>query len=230
MRQLLIFGSLALLPGVEVTADPPAEWKLPEADGQKWAARIRKALPGPRDKWSVEVRGNEITVRRNKPVMMARWPINGPAGPTPARPSLDGERTILFVFRFGPKMSVDEWDRLAVVNAASDKEEDRLEEAFHIHRSKGKIVARTPEEKERLRAFQAAVAKLPRHSLPDLYTPDHSVYFLHSGDWLTFPADKVVAAECQDVQNTLLRLFGWYNLHAAGGGTEVGRYLPEPRR
>src|SRR5262245_46928033 len=107
MRQLLILGSLALLPGVGATADPPAEWKLPEADGQKWAARVGKAVS--RDNWSVEVRGNEITVRRDKPVRMARVLPNSPPG---AKPIPDGERTIRFVLRFAPKMSVDEYDRL----------------------------------------------------------------------------------------------------------------------
>jgi hypothetical protein len=225
MRQLLILGSLALLPGVGATADPPAEWKLSEADGQKWAARVRKAVA--RENWSVEVRGNEITVRRSKPVMMARVPINAPEG---TKPSLDGERTIRIVLRFGPKMSMDEYDRLAAVNAASDKEQDRLEQALGMTHKFHEFVATTPEEKERLRAFRAAVAKLPWHSLPDMYTPDHSVYFLRLWDMFLFPADKAIAAECRDVEDALVRFFGTYDPHAAAGGRIVGRHVPEPRR
>jgi hypothetical protein len=190
MRQLLLLGSLALLPGVAATAEPPAEWKLPETEGQRWAAQVGKAVA--RDSWSVEVRGNDITVRRDKPVMMARVLPNAAPG---ARPIPDGERTIRFVLRFAPKMSVDEYARLAAVNAASEREYDRLHQAVGLPHKFDEFIATTPEEKERVRAFQAAVAKLPRHTLPDLYTPDHSVYLLHPWDGWSSPADEAVAAE-----------------------------------
>lgn len=225
MRQLLLFGWLALLPGPGAQADPPAAWKLPEADGQKWAARVRKAVA--RDNWSVELQGNEITVRRTKPVAMARVLPN----PTPgAKPIPDGERTIRFVLRFGPKLSLEEYDRLAAVNAASAKEYDRLHRAVGLSHKFDDFIARTPEEQERVRAFRAAVAKLPRHTLPDLYTLDHSIYLLHPWDGWSSPADTTVAAECRDVQDTLLRLFGTYDPDAAARRRWVGQYLPEPRR
>jgi hypothetical protein len=69
---------------------------------------------------------------------------------------------------------------------------------------------------------------LPRHTLPDLYTPEHSISFFHPWDWWSSPAKKEVAAECQDVQERLMRFFGMYDPSAAAGGQGVGRYLPEP--
>jgi hypothetical protein len=225
MRHLLILASLALLPGVAARADPPKEWKLPEAEGQRWAARVGRAVA--RDNWSVEARGNEITVRRNKPVVMVRVLPNPAPG---AKPIPDGEKTIRFVLRFAPKMSVDVYDRLAAVNAASEKEYDRLQRAVGLSHKFDEFTATTPEEKERVRAFRAAVAKLPRHTLPDLYTPDHSVYLLHPWDGWSSPADEAVAAECRDVQDALLRLFGMYDPVAAARGRGVGQYLPERRR
>jgi hypothetical protein len=224
MRQILFLGSLVLLPGLGAGADPPAEWKLPEADGQKWTARVAKAVG--RDNWSVEVRGSEISVRRNQPVKIVRVLAN-PAPDT--KPIPDGERTVRFVLRFAPKMSADEYDRLAVVNAASEKEYDRLRRAVGLSYKFDEFIATTPEEKERVRAFREAVAKLPRHTLPDLYTPDHSVYLLQSGDGWSSPADETVAAECRDVEDTLLRLFGMYDPVAARRGRGVGQYLPPPR-
>lgn len=225
MRTVLILSCLAAGPCAGMAADPPADWKLPEADGQKWAARVKAAVG--RDNWAVEVRGNEITVRRAKPVAMIRVFPN----PEPeAKPVPDGERTIRFVLRFAPKMSADEYDRLAAVNAGSDAEYDRLKRAVGLPHKFDDFIATTPEEKERVQKFRAAVAKLPRHELPDLYTPDHSIHFLQSGDGWSFPADKTVAAECRDVEDTLMRLFGMYDPRAATRGRGVGRYLPEPRR
>lgn len=225
MRQLLILGSLALTPGIGIAADPPTEWKLPEADGQKWAARIQKAVS--QDNWSVEVRGNEITVRRNKPVTMARL---GPNAPPLAKPHPDGEKVIRFVLRFAPKMSMDEYDRLATVNAASEKEYERLHRAVGLPHKFDQFIATTPEEKERVRAFRAAVEKLPRHTLPDLYTPDHGIYFLHPWDGWSSPADETISAECHHVEDTLMRLFGMYSPAAAARSRGVGQYPPEVRR
>jgi hypothetical protein len=221
MGRLLVLGSLALAPGA--AADPPADWKLPEADGQRWAERVKAVV---RDGWSVELRGNEITVRRDKPVAMVRVFAN----PAPdSQPIPDGERTVRFVLRYSPKMSIEEYDRLAAVNAESAKEYDRLHRAVGLPHKFDDFIATTPVDKERVRAFREAVAKLPRHDLPDLYTPDQSVFFLHPWDGWSTPADAAVAAECRDVEDTLMRLFGMYDPVAARRGTGVGRPLPELR-
>ena len=125
---------------------------------------------------------------------------------------------------------MDEYDRLAAVNAATEKETDRLREAVRLPHKFGEFVAVTPDEKKRVEEFQAAVTKLPRHDLPDLYTPDYSIYLYFSWDGWSFPADESIAAECADVEKTLLRYFGMYNPKAAAGGQGFGRRLPEARR
>ncbi len=224
MGKVLVVGMVFLIPSIGTGADPPA-WKLTEADGHKWAARIGKAVA--HDNWAVEVQGNEITVRRKAAVAMARVLPN--AAPN-ARPTPDGERTIRFALRFAPKMSADEYDRLAAVNAASEKEYDWLHRAVGLPHKFDDFVATTPDEKERVRAFRGAVGRLPRHDLPDLYAPDHSIHFLHPWDGFSFPSDDAVAAECRDVEVTLVRYFGVYDPAAAGGGRGIGKYLPEPRR
>lgn len=225
MRQLLVVGLLALLPTIAPAADPTAEWKLPEADGERWVARVKKAVS--RKDWTVERHGNEITIQRTKPVAMARIPApNGPLGskdvdkPTPA-----GEQTVRFVLRFAPKMTADEYDKLAEVNAASDKEHDRLRENVGLAHKFDDFIATTPEQKKRLADYNAAVAKLPRHALPHLYTPDHSIFLLHPWDGWSFPADKETSAECHAVEEKLLRLFGVYSPDAVARGGNVGEYL-----
>jgi len=224
MKGLFTLGALAVVVGSVAAADPPAPWKLPEADGQKWVTRVKAVA---RDGWSVELQGNEITVRRSKPVAMVRVLANAPEG---AKPIPDGQRAIKFVLRFAPAMSMDEYERLAAVNAASEKEYDRLHRAVGLPHKFDDFVATTPEEKKRVEEFRAAVAKLPRHTPPDLYTPDHSIYFLHPWDGWSSPADEAVAAECRDVEDTLMRFFGMYSPAAAARRQRVGQYLPEQRK
>ena len=127
-------------------------------------------------------------------------------------------------------MSIDEYDRLAAVNAASEKKYDQLHWAVGLPHKLDEFIATTPEEKKRVEEFRAAAAKLPRHTLPDLYTPDHSIYFLHSKDGWSFPADEAVAAECRDMEDTLMQFFGMYNPAAAARRQAVGQYLPEKRK
>src|SRR5262249_49831415 len=127
--------------------------------------------------------------------------------------------------RFAPKVSMDEYERLAAVNATSAREYDRLHAAVGLTHKFDDFIATTPAENKRVEEFRAAVAKLPPHALPDLYTPDHSIYFLHPWDWSS-PADKAVAAECRDMEETLIRFFGMYNPAAAARREGVGRHLP----
>jgi hypothetical protein len=219
MRHSLLLGFLVLASGTEVVSAPPGEWKLSKAVGQKWVARV-KALA--RDGWTVELRGNDIIVRRSKSVAMERIVPNAPLN---GKPMPDGERAIQFVLRFAPKMSMDEYERLAAVNAASDKEYHRLHSAVGLPHKFDDFIATTAAEKKRVEEFRAAVAKLPRHDLPDLYTPDHSIYFLHPWDGWSSPADKAVASQCRDVEETLLRFFGKYDPAAAAGKYQVGHHL-----
>jgi hypothetical protein len=226
MRQLLMLGFLALVAGVAAAGEPPADWKLPEADGQRWTARVTKAVAGG-DRWTVELRGNEITVRRNQPVKMVRSVPNS----NDDKPMPDEERIIRFVLRFAPKMSLDEYDRLAAENAASAKEYERLERGVDdIGHKFDDFIAITAKEQDRVDAFHAAVAKLPHHTLPELYTTDHSIYFLIPWHGFSGPADKMVDAECQDVQERLMRFFGMYDPADAGNGRWVGQYLPEAQK
>src|SRR5262249_35958758 len=91
---------------VLAAAPVPEQWKLPEAGGKKWVGRPRKPT---RDGWSVSLDGNEITIRRDKPVAIA---LLGPNAAPNQKPTPAGERTIRFVLRLAPKMSADEYDRL----------------------------------------------------------------------------------------------------------------------
>ena len=161
-----------ILAAVATCADPApaAPWKLPDAEGKRWAARVEKAAGRPG--WTVAADGNDLVVSRRLPVAVSRVTIN--AAPN-APPTPDGERAVKFVLRFAPRLSMDEYERLAAANAESAREYDRLHRAVGLPHKFDAFIATTAEEKERVRAFRAAAAKLPHHRLPDLYTPDHSV-------------------------------------------------------
>lgn len=215
-------GKLVLVGLAACLAAPVPEWSFPEADGQKWAARIKQAVG--RDGWTVEAKGSAIVVRRTAAVAMERV---APNGPPDAKPTPDGERTVLFVLRFAPRVSADEYDRRVAVNAESDKAYDRLHAAVGLRSKFGQFAATTPEEKARVKAFEEEAAKLPRHDLPDLYSPDHGIYFSLPWDGFAYPSDEGVRAECRDVEETLVKLFGVYDPVAARGGRSVGSYRTE---
>jgi hypothetical protein len=204
MRAVLVVGMLA---GVAGAAPLPAEWALSKADGEKWVARVRKLT---RDGWTVSLNGNEITIRRDKPVAVALVVPNMAPG---QKPLPDGEATVRFVLRFAPRMPADEYDRLAAENAKSADEYGRLHRAVGLPHKFDDFIAKTDEEEERVRAFREAVAKLPRHDLPVLYAPDHSIFVVtaDAGFSCRFPADEAVCAEVLDVGHTLERYFGMYD-------------------
>jgi hypothetical protein len=226
MKRIFVLVTLAAVAGSTAAADP---WKLPDADGQKLVARVTRVIS--RDEWSVERQENDITVRRIKPVAMARVQINAPVQFEPRPPILCGEQTIKYVLRFAPKMSMNEYERLAVVNATSEKERHRLFDALKLtNKGFNDVIATTPDEMKRLAEFRATVAKLPRHTLPDYYTTDYSIFFLQSGDDWSYPVDKNISAECENVRDTLERYFGMYDPAAAARGRGHGQYLPEQRK
>jgi hypothetical protein len=207
---------------------PESSWTLPKADADKWVGRVRALI---RDGWTVSARGNDIVIRRDKPVQFAQVEINAPPLPPgkERRPNLE-EGVFQLTLRFAPRMTTDEYERLAAMNAASERERDRLRRAVGVSHKFDQFLPSTPEEKERVRAYHEAVAKLPWHTLPDLYTPEYSICLLRSGSGLSYVFDKPAAAECQDVEETLLRYFGMYNPLAARKGQGVGQYDGRDRR
>jgi hypothetical protein len=223
MRNVMIVGAVVLSFAGRATAQPAPDWKLPKADAQKWVDRVKKVVA--RDNWTVTVSGNEITVMRDKPAAFVYLAPNSPAN---AQPMQAGERVVRYVLRFAPRMTTDEYEKLAAVNEASDKEYDRLHAEVKLPHKFDDFIAKTPEEMARVKAFRDAVAKLPRHDLPELYTPEYSIYFFQTGDggfgamWI---ADEGVRAECDHVCKVLVKYFGMYDTHAAAGGKGFGRYL-----
>jgi hypothetical protein len=205
---------------------PQEKWTLPKADAEKWVTRIRGLA---RDGWTVSVRGNDIVIQRDKPVRFAAIEINAPDRPRDRKPALhDG--VVRWTLRFAPRMASDEYDRLSEVNAASDRERDRLKRAVGLTHKFDEFIATNAEEKARVAAYREAVAKLTWHTVPDLYTPEHSIFlFVTADQWSSYIYDKDVAAECQDVEETLLRYFGMYNPRAAAKGQRAGRLETPPR-
>jgi hypothetical protein len=226
MRNMMLVA-LMLCGAPALAGEPAADWKIPKEDAEKWAARLKKLA---RDGWTVSVNGNEIILQRDKPTAFVYMPPNSPDG---AKPLDAGVRKVRYVLLFAPKMSTEDYEKFEAVNVASEKERDKLHAEVKLPHKFDEFIAKTDEEKARVQAYRDAVAKLPHHTLPDLYTPEYSIFFYQTGDpgfGATWIADKDVRAECDDIRETLLKYFGMYNPRAAAGGTGFGGYLPEPRR
>jgi hypothetical protein len=213
MRNLVVILFILLSMSSFVrAAEPTATWKMSEADGKKWLVRIEKQART--DGWVIEWKGNEIIVRRKLEVDMSVATINAPiTGKYGDGTTSDGKGTIQYTLRFAPNVSMDDYERMVEVNKESSKEYDRLHRAVGLTHKFDDFIATTAEEKDRVRKFREAVAKLTYHELPDLYTPDHSLYFrseLNGRVMRPFPTDKKIREECAAVEEKLKLGFGKY--------------------
>ena len=199
---------IVTLPAIAGDPMPKDGWKLPKEDAEKWAKRIGKLLPP--EGWAVKVQDNDIIVQRDKPVRFEQVEINAPERRKDHEPTLrKGEFHL--TFRFAPAMSMDEYERLNAVNETSEVERGRLQDALKLPHKFDDYIATTPEEKKRLQDYRAAVAKLPWHNLPQLYSTDYSISLFRSAGYFEFLYVKDEAgAECKQVEERLLRQFGTY--------------------
>jgi hypothetical protein len=224
-RNQLPAAALAiLLTAIVGLADPPSTRLAIDPDHTDvaaWARRIQVLVP---KGWTVTTHDQDVIVQRDAPVTYARDLPNAPAN---AKPDLF-QGTYHFTLRFGPKLSIEDYDKLAADNAVSAKKSAELERSVnHIAHKFDEYVATNPADAEQLAAYRAATAALTFHTLPDLYTPDASIFFFtpHAGGG-SYPYDKDVAKECWEVEDRLTRYFGVYNIDSARGNRSLGR--PEP--
>jgi hypothetical protein len=202
-----MLGWLLFLVGRSI-ADEPTTWKLPEAESQRWLARFRQVYcraPG----WSVTAQGNEFVIQRGQPAAMQMTPDNGPMVQEPLHVPA-GESKLRLVLRFGPKMSMDEYDRLAAINDASEHEREQLRARYHLIKFDDSTPPR-PDESKNVQEYREAAKKFPRQVLPDFYTPDYSIYYTHCWNAICSPVDKSLWEQWQGIEAQLIRGFGVYN-------------------
>ena len=224
MRNVFFAGLLILIASHCIADDSVATWNMPDAESQRWLERI-KTLVG-QEGWSVTATGNEMMIQRDKPAAMVLWAPNPPDDKdNKGQPA--GDLTLRLVLRFAPPMSSDEYERLAAVNEASQREQERLRREVRVAYKFDDFAPTTPAEKQRVAAYRAAVAALPRHALPDFYTPEFSVHYTRSWHGWSAPADKVVIAEWQQIEENLVRSFGVYDPLVVAERKTVGNNLVE---
>jgi hypothetical protein len=194
---------------------------LPKAQAERWAERVRRLVPAG---WTVSIRGNDVVIQRDRQVRFAEASINAPPGDR--RPTTLQEGPYRLTLRFARRMSLDEYEALAAMNAASETQRDRLLAESRLPHKFGQIIATTPDEEVRFKAYREAESRLPRHDLPNLYTPDHSIHLYQSWDPTSSVHDEDAAHECRDVRDCVLRFFGKYNPDVAAGRTDPA--WPEP--
>lgn len=189
-----------------------------DGSAQRWVHRIEKLIP---PGWKVSRRSDWLLIEREKPVDLTNV-INAPAAVANRDARVADPATHSHPYqirlRFGPRLSQDEYDRLAVENAASTVQAEKLRESLNgINHKFNQYVPETAEQRQLIETYNMAVGKLPWSDLPDCYTTDDSIYYASGWpDFLTF-AKPEVAEECQQVETSLLRLFGVYDPRVAQG-------------
>lgn len=197
---------------------------LSDAVGDQWLARIRQVVP--EKSWSVKRDGDNFEIARTEQIEFLNY-INGPRIPKDESAEERRERLKHSIFKadlkirlkFAPKLTMNEYERLAAINDESARQVEELRSGLSDIRQKfDSYSSKNQEEVRRLRAFNAAVAKLPYHELPQLYCDEFSIHFAPgyhvSG---VAPYDKTVREECESVLKSLLRLFGTYDMRIARG-------------
>src|SRR5580692_13006209 len=101
----VLIGSLSI-----AAAEPDSKeaWKLPKEDAEKWVKRIR-LLTG--DGWTVSANGNDIIIQRCKAVRFGDGAPNQPDLGNREPRLVEGKFKL--TLEFAPKMSLDEYERLA---------------------------------------------------------------------------------------------------------------------
>jgi hypothetical protein len=186
------------------------------AEARKWMQRIERVLP---EGWTVTHQDELLLVERNKPVTLTNL-INAPAIPDATdRGELDSTtQTFRIRLKFAPRLSQDDYDKLAAENIATSAKVEQLRKSIEdIDHKFTQYVPATIEQKRRVAEYNSSVLKLPWHDLPDCYTTEQSIFY-DSGwpEFLSF-ADPSISEECAGVEAALLRLFGVYNLEVAKG-------------
>lgn len=200
---------------------PVAEWSLPNADAERWAARVRAAVVAAG--WTVTVHGNDLVVQRDQPVRWANMNLNG-SGDEPPTPVADMRVDVYrLTLRFGPKMTLDEYDRLTAQNKAARQTAERLRRGIaDIPHKFDDYLPGTPEQEQRLKAYRVALADVHWVSLPGLYSTDHAVWLSSTGREFTYVGIPAERQECDDVRLAVLRLFGTFDPDNARSSTYRG--------
>ena len=213
--RLIVFANLLWLAfAADCFAQQATPYQMPAEELQSWRERLNRFVGA--HMWTVSANGNQVVLRRKQPVAMVACLPNQDVGESEWTPM--GNADVCYVIQFAPKLSLAEYERLAKVNAASASEESRLRRVANVHHKFDQFVATTPEERQRLRAYRDAVAKLPRHQLPLFYAPEHSVFIYRSWHEWDRSADDDIDDEIQGIETRLARLFGMYDAGAAGDG------------
>ena len=189
------------------------------------ARRLREAVGD--HYWKVEVRDREIIIEAPRSVAFAYTPAGAPAGVPADKEELTRLKVCRYTLRFGRRLPEAEYKRLRGEHQAMMKKYEALQARVrHIDHKFDHYLPSSEADKKLLAEYRRAVAKLGFLDLPDLYTPDHSIRLYRS--WAVtreYPKAKRVSVRVQELEDTLLKLFGVYHPRVAGNRRTFGRFL-----
>ena len=172
---------------------------------------LRKHLP---DGWQLQRTEHYWLVRREKPVTLYNG-INLPGFESEEEfREFIGEGLkddYVIIVRFGDKVTPMQYETWQAENERANELQEELARGLRgIRRKFDSFAPVGDEEKARVAEYQAAVAKIKRHQLPDYFHGQHSIYIETTRSWSLSFLDGDVAAECQRVNKLVTRRFTPY--------------------
>lgn len=201
---LVILGTMMIVAAVlgavtlcspDCRAQPSPAMRSALSTPERLVAGIRSLLPAG---WSAawDAPAQWITVTRAEATIM----VGGLNAPDAGNPSMDDYQIVL---RIGEPVTPEQYKRWAADNARITARLSEMQEGMRsISRKFDSFLPRTPEEKQRVREYEAVKHTL--HRLPDYYYGDISLDYLFPR--YRGPRDQQVAEECERVKRAVLEL------------------------
>lgn len=205
---------LATAVGIGLMAAPSAkaEGRDPTPVPTETLDKVKAALP---EGWKASASGDTLTVRREKPVEIYNA-VNLPAAPDDAkgREELKARarsEPYEIKLRFTPRIGPDERRLLLLKNRetlkALEAQRDGLRDIPHKF---NEYLPSTPDQKQRVAAYEKARKSLVFQDLPGYYTDRYSIYASDSVSPFEGFLDEKVGRECRAVLGKLQGLFTAY--------------------
>jgi hypothetical protein len=223
----LVLGQVSTKAPAKQSIDSKEAKAILDAAVKLAASRIEESIG---DDWKVTVSGKDVVIERTKPVTFADVEINGPLRTVDEQAAFESARPTRlkpcrYTLRFGDKVTMNRYEKLRAENRAMVKKFDALRSKVrHIHHKFDEYLPSNDEERKQLAEYRREQAKLSFHHLPDLYTMNHSIRLSRSWSAFEYQHEKIVQAQAEELEQTLMRLFGVYDPAVARNGTTLGRY------
>jgi hypothetical protein len=210
---LVLAGTRVRIPAAPREQEPGEPIRVP----REIEKQIRAGVPGG---WTVTIKGDTLTVRRDQPVKVFRHVPNEPPRPADFDFKKDMEKravaeTYAITLHFRQRVSPEkyrEWQKVNARRTETLEEWRRKLRAAQVAHKFDDYVPTTPEQKRLVAEYRKAQKEIPFRRLPNGYTPACSVDVRTSlsGGFGWTLIKKAQNRECGQVNKRIVGLFRTY--------------------